>query len=451
MEYNFLSRHILPNQYVQIYRAVESPSSPEYYGESSQRQLYLGQDTQFLQEAVGGTVQYAAIADALTTTGALWFVALNNVTAKFGHGASLADQSDAIHTIRGQNYQPFVTTYCAEDVINGTQDMKPLALPLLQSANNMSIANTNLEKSGEAIPATVLSNISRKDILNLPGALTEHVLHWVSLKEVGLNGSTIGAVVRLPRKFNDSTTGIVLCNIASGWGTTSLQFHTQAGGTGIVSSEIRGGLEPSKLPIDSSAADPAGEDKSKEFVFDYPKYPQKPIQMTTEWANFLNPYVEAQNSTVFELIMQQEFLPDIYPTPFEVALTAMVTNGLGNIGYGRTLQGSIKSITGRDGSTAIDGNFWVSGQGDVFQVNDPESANWVKLRVTSFLEGYAYNTRSVPPIVAIVILMMYCVLALGHMFYSGIKGKLPLRDSLSKSRLTLHLYRFIFEPSNLFY
>lgn len=47
---------------------------------------------------------------------------------------------------------------------------------------------------------------------------------------------------------------------------------------------------------------------------------------------------------------------------------------------------------------------------------------WIKLHVSSSIEGYAYNTQTVAPRIAIAVLMTYCILALAHVFYSGITG-----------------------------
>ena len=55
--------------------------------------------------------------------------------------------------------------------------------------------------------------------------------------------------------------------------------------------------------------------------------------------------------------MQQRFLPDPYRVPYGAAITTMITNGLANVGHGRTLQGSLKSITGKDGSEYVDDNY----------------------------------------------------------------------------------------------
>lgn len=62
-------------------------------------------------------------------------------------------------------------------------------------------------------------------------------------------------------------------------------------------------------------------------------------------------------------------------------------------------------------------------RGDMFTVDPEESKNWVKLRVDSTINGYAYNIRGVSSKVAISFLLAYCVLALSHILYAAISGK----------------------------
>ena len=103
-------------------------------------------------------------------------------------------------------------------------------------------------------------------------------------------------------------------------------------------------------------------------------------------------------------------------------LVLIVTNELTRIGYESTLQGSPKSIPG---TPFIDDNYWLSGKGNVFTVDPVESKDWVKLHVNSTLQGYAYNTQTIPPRLTIGVITLYCTITLAHIIYSGITGKFP--------------------------
>ena len=88
------------------------------------------------------------------------------------------------------------------------------------------------------------------------------------------------------------------------------------------------------------------------------------------------------------------------------------------------LQGTVRTV-GHNGDEGLDGNYWVSGKGNVFEVHANQSRNWVRLHVDSTIQGYAYNTTSVAPRIAIAFLTKYCIFALAHVLYLAWTGKPP--------------------------
>lgn len=106
----------------------------------------------------------------------------------------------------------------------------------------------------------------------------------------------------------------------------------------------------------------------------------------------------------------------------KIVLVGLIANGLARIGFESKLQGSPKSVKSVDGTSWIDGNYWLSGKGNMFEEDLTESRDWLKFHVNSTLEGYAYNTETVAPRVAIAVMALYCIIALAHLFYSGISG-----------------------------
>ena len=104
-------------------------------------------------------------------------------------------------------------------------------------------------------------------------------------------------------------------------------------------------------------------------------------------------------------------------------LAEMIANGLARIGSTSQLQGTVKQVTEPDQSIGLDGNYWFAGKGNnVFQVDPEESKDWVKFRVSTTVNGYAYNTHGTITRLAISLLLVYCLVAIAHIIYAGISG-----------------------------
>lgn len=377
------------------------------------------------------TAQQVAVADALTTTSSYWFLALRNVTARGDHGSPLSEQSNSIHTLTGDSYQPFSLGVCVPDSIWNDTDTRPLALPLLQDANDPATANANITlQNGHVRLAIVLPGLSRADIMSDQANTSQYRLQWVELPQPRFNGSSIGAIVMLPRSVSNLTApqDIVLCNFAAGWGTSTLQMQQFAAGVSSISSRVPEDFigNPKSSEADPETGIPENVDNL--LYWNHTQFPQRPTNITKEWAQYLNPIVRSANRSVFDLIMQETAPfadPDSSYSPgrsANLALVELIANGLARIGFESTLQGSPKSMKSIDGTSWIDGNYWLSGKGNVFEVDPTQSKDWLKFHVNSTLEGYAYNTETVAPRVAIGVMTLYCMIALAHLFYSGISG-----------------------------
>lgn len=413
------------------------PDSIEVTGQNSLRRLLLY--TQMKEPAIPGydpvtsiaTTQQAAVADALTATGVMWSWALSNVTNKrHGHPE---DQLDAIHSITQDYYQPYALVSCQPDVIDGLDDQRPVGFPippgstpsmLNESAFNDSILPGYPTSAFDKYPipshAFEVSGITRSEILRTPGPLDEHRLRWVELSSDPFNGTAIGAIVLLPSKEEDSTQQIVVCNLGAGWGTSKLNTSTFGGVPQIVSSETR--VKPPKDNGDDGT--PTAEDDAfaARGFFILPTFPQRTLTVTEEWASYLNPSIPSINTTLFHHLMASNITSIRVTTNVKIILAGLLANGLSGIGSASKIQGTIKKVERPDGSLSVDGNYWLFGKGDMFEVDEKDSRDWVKLHVSSVFQGYAYNTRGVIPKFAICLLLLYCAFAIAHTFYAGISG-----------------------------
>lgn len=417
------------------------PSSVEVTGQNSLRRLFIGVeiDTDLDPGSDPGTItattQQAAVADALTATGTSWFWATENVTTK-GHG-NPQDQLDAVHSITQDNYQPFIAVSCQPDVIHGLDDHKPVGFPLPPltpssmlntSAYNDSIllgyptSAWNLSLSPSY--AFEYSGFSRSQILDTPGSPDENRLRWIELPQDPFNGTSIGAIALLPRAEEDLAQQMIVCNLGAGWGGSSLNMSTSSGASQQVLSHINLNFPQASNEQADEIGEPVAEaaTRNENLFFSPPVFPQRMVTVTEEWAVYLNPSIPSLNTTLFHHLMTSNVTSMLITTNVKTILAGLLANGLSGIGSTSKLQGTIRTVMGPDGSSSLDGNYWFSGKGHMFEVNSNDRNNWVKLHVSSAFQGFAYNTHGAFPKLAICILLLYCAFALGHVLYAGISG-----------------------------
>ena len=418
---------LLPLSYQLEYSLTVSPVLVPVTGGHSLRQLRIS-DQAPLNSGPGydpstaiATAQQAAVADALSTTGVLWNTAMENTTTK-GHG-SVLDQLDAVHSITTDYYQPYTIASCEHDTIYGNEDQTPVAFPAPPGTFPQMLNASNFNDSILGRHAFIYSGITRSQIFNTSGPLGEYRLRWIELPEDPFNGTAIGAIVLLPRTLENTTQEVSMCTLGAGWGSSKMNTSTFAGGAQDISSEV--GLSPLDssgngiarfAPITEEYAD------ANEGYFALPFFPQRSITVTEDWAQYLNPSLSDSNTTVFHRLMAAHLLVPGIEISSRIILASLLANGLARIGSTSQLQGTVKAVVQSDGFEGMDGDYWFSGKGDAFIVDPVESKDWVKLRVYSTFEGFAYNTTGATPKVAICFLLTYCIFALAHILYAGITG-----------------------------
>ncbi|MCJ1267491.1 hypothetical protein MMC22_007376 [Lobaria immixta] len=404
--------------------------------------------------AVVSTTQQAVIADALTSTSTIW-----NVASDFGqigshHGASLFDRQKAIHAIDNNYYQPYSSAFCVRDSIQGPNDQRILAFPISGSIDYTStglLSNINTSISG--IPAVEATSIRRAQLLALPGMESDNRVKWVQLPQSLLTGVSVGLVVLLPKSSSDlskqtttaiqNNTDIVVCNIAAGWGASSLNITVAKGGHSATSSLTKYDAFSLLSNFSTPYSNRFQSLTDQSVFFAQPMFPSIPIAIDVEWAEYLNPYVPSVNTTVIDFLLKDVALNGSKVALPEIAtmqiVSGLMTNGLARTSFTSELQGKVKlKIDQKDKKVKLAGfpsvdlgkvpdfNLWASGKSDVFTVDPEESKEWVKLRVDSTIQGYAYNIEGPAPKIAIAFLLTYCCFALSHCFYSGISGISPL-------------------------
>ena len=378
------------------------------------------------------TTQHSVIADSLVNTGSIWDVAIGNASSSDWHGASPSNQQNVVHQISTDYFQPYSQVWCILDGVQGLDDQRPVAFPLSFESN----PNFNVSTSG--FPVLDHPSLVRASLFDLLGSEANYVLKWVDLPKKLFNGTSIGAIVVLPPdSTNPTERTMVVCNLSAGWGSSSMNVSSFGASISPTSSFVTLNLEGFTDPTNTynalrpgtvnTLANDYQAETDVNYEFSLPTFPQLQIDIDRTWAEYLNPYIPTLNSTVINVIMQRNAVnpPDPIHSLFTVqrTLCGLLTNGLARIGFTSQIQGSYRRSTTPDGSTQLDINSWLIGKENFFIIDPNESKNWVKLRVDSTIEGFAYNLQDASAKVAVAFLLTYCIFALLHVLYAAISGK----------------------------
>jgi hypothetical protein len=333
------------------------------------------------------TTQQATISDAIVLIELLWFDSTGNRIKSLG-GRSTS------HSI--QSLQPFTQVECLQDFIVGANDTTPICFP--------NIFNTfdvfpNLPQNFS------FSGLTKSELVKPVQNVTENTLVFVDLVGPEFSNATVGAIFLTPLYWHPLSRQIVewemnTCCISSGWGMSNVT------GSSDVSS-------PSYVTKASDFSAPPYEEQGDSYLFQ--DYPLRPIRVTAEWANYLNPLVVGLNTTVINILCSPDHLCQL-----DLTLGLMMTNGLALTGGSRGLEGNISWATIGD-TYGANGRKWVRGE-DIFTVDPMKSKHWAKLEVNTQVVGLAYATRGLPIKLAIIILAMYIVVAFVHFIYTCVSG-----------------------------
>ena len=434
-----------------------APSAIQLTGKTSNRQYRQVQSPVYLTtgnsssivrfDSADSSTQQAVIADALTSISSIWDMTIGYAEIGSHHGASFHDDQKVVHTIAENYYQPYSSVSCVRDAIRGPNDQRVMSFPIFPPSvpGTQDYLDTNASISG--VPAVEVP-IRRAQLLELPGTESDNRVKWIQLPQKPLMGVSVGFIVLLPKNpsglSKQSTTAIqnktdiVLCSIGAGWGVSSINMTSATETNSATSSRIKFDESSIKLETTSPFSNPFQDFTDVSVLFVQPLFPSIPIEIDVEWAEYLNPYVPSANTTVIDLLMKYSAINGSKSALPEVAarniISGLMTNGLARSGFTSELQGKMKLIKGnQDISQALglgnftpntipDGNLWLSGKSDIFTIDPEESKNWVKLKVDSTIQGYAYNIEGPAPKIAIAFLLTYCSFVLSHFVYSGISG-----------------------------
>lgn len=440
--FQMITNNSVPPVGLNMYHEQVLPYSTQLTGRNSLRQFVLSSDLDYRpganRQTFYSTTQHSVIADALTSTGALWDFGLVNTTSGSTHGSPFSDLRAATHATKHNYYQPYTLGTCSGAMFLNMTEGSPIAFPISSGRDELGTGNTTIpsdDHHGPYCNGTEYYGISPAQILEIPrSSHLDFGLKWVDLPENLFNGSSIGAIVLFPRETANSSQLFYTCTISAGWGSSSLSTSTSYAVQPVLSqADLPSIVQQLYAQEIAKTQDKSGVSNRSKFqssqvgtigIFEEPHYPEKPIRITSDWADYLNPYVPNINTTAFNALMSlDKVLHMANHSRATFMLVGLVTNGLARVGFQQTLQGSLKTFRNpKTNDTLLDGNYWTSGKGDVFLVDPIESKDWVRLLVESGLQSYAYNTTGTAPKIAIAFLLTYCLFALSHVLYASFSG-----------------------------
>lgn len=377
------------------------------------------------------TTPQAAVADALITVSTIWSQAFNNITTA-GHGTPMGVEAGS--SIGKGYYQPYTVGTCAQYSMQDAEDERPLAFPAPPWILPEYIPEPQVDPTSFEPPTFPFPGLTQAEALNFAGPSSENRLRWVELPRNPFNGSAIGAVILLAEQASGSETSqgqeIITCTLGAGWGSSNLNTSAASGGGhGEVTSLVNhtAAMSVAQLVYSLSKKENGGsvEDylqSTRDFLL--PLYPDQTINISESWSRYLNPTVADLNTTVFHQLMQGNITNREPRVSAGIILSSLLANGLSRIGIESSLQGDLRRKIDSNGDSVIDANSWWRGKGDAFIVDPSESNEWVKLKLESFVTGYAYTTLGFGPKIAVAFMLIYIIFAVAHICYAGISGKI---------------------------
>ncbi|KAJ9663789.1 hypothetical protein H2201_005510 [Coniosporium apollinis] len=154
------------------------------------------------------------------------------------------------------------------------------------------------------------------------------------------------------------------------------------------------------------------------------------------WARYLNPTVLGENRTIFSEMASMTGLWNspgsdlaLSPLVVESILSLMTANGISRNAYNATLIGDLKGLDDQSNPWNLSDwalEFLPRGQlgegGSAFVISEDAQQNATMFHMRAAVNGWAYSGDGKTQKVALIVLLLYVLLAFGHLCYSTWTG-----------------------------
>lgn len=343
------------------------------------------------------TTQMSTLADSLAEVGRLWAIAANElylVSPK--QPRKFMYRNDATYFIKGVR-QPITAAKCQAQ--NNTPQLQQ---QLLNNTVEFPIVSSLCNKSAPSSSRYSMQSTQSQMIAEfLNGSTSAPHLQFVQLDVKEMGNNTIGAFATFPSSWPSG--GVLLtCAVDARWVPSTLES------TRNIMKVVSG--RPTSWPDTGACI-------SSAF----------PIKATSEWAQYLNPYLQSLNRTLFHTIVDRLGLqafpwtePSTVQALTESILTTMITSGLARTASSATIQGQLKDCPDNNcdescGAWCLDmmpkpkQEFGYGG--DIYNLSGiPDPSKLAKFTVQVEVNGYAYSSNGATMILSCAVLLAYCVL-----------------------------------------
>ncbi|KAL1849328.1 hypothetical protein Plec18167_000453 [Paecilomyces lecythidis] len=420
------------------------------------------------------TVPQATISDALVSVADLWLLALGslNWSVESGNWGSLiysdehnkeaqrlSDHQSALHMLREAYQQAYVATLCEYGTVNITDLDESVLVPnYLNPPSNWPswYGNSSIYRSSIGFPDyyAKMPNLTWSTVFSASGNnKSDYRSYWYGLdsatdksSNTTAQGTTVPSlfIFAIPpiQEENGTTLDFQLCSASAGWAASKLNVTSDPTLVNKISSTVAAKNGTSDLGAYdwfSQKSVPLKTLPTTTFAFLFPEFPQRPISISSEWANLLNPSIPRLNANIMNETNTSDTTGSIVDTDTDVfagltsiagvqrrdsltlaaIISAMVANGLSRTSFYSSLAGNISYVGDFNSHLAID---WLHQNKEVFKLDDDQNSHlsaFTKLEKQSYVLGYSFRVRGTASILAITILLAYCLLAIGHVLVAG--------------------------------
>ncbi|KAK1149709.1 hypothetical protein N8T08_005262 [Aspergillus melleus] len=401
---------------------------------------------------------HAAVTDALMSMAEMWVLALGQtinvrktepsmggwMSSSMSQWTNVPINSNQMvyHLLEGHYDQVYVTSACNTLWVNTTNIDSPATVPPeIASSDQWALRVRTADYPRYYDPDKTWSeipNVTWSSVFSAKGKHNGYRIWWLGLdasghgNQVTASNDSLLAFIIPPNIPENSSypLNISVCTAGAGWAASTLNVTADAQDPNRISSSLN------KANQSTTSAGyrwfrqmvTGNPQKSAGTNFEYPIFPQRPIGLSQSWLDLLNPTIPAadnvtQNTTVFnELVRASGIMANDTITMASI-ISAMLANGVSRAGFYANLTGTVATdgILYHEDTDRRLSHHWLENS-NVFSVDANKEHEYTMFKKDTFAVGYSFRIRGMPSILAIIVLLAYCALALGYTIYTIIIG-----------------------------